>query len=211
MSNPPAADRSNGYEAVAEQFMAARDPHVGAATVREWSRALPRGASVLDLACGHGAPISQTLVDEGLIVSGVDASPTLVAAFRARFPGADAECAAVEDSDLFRRPFDGVVAWGLLFLLGADVQRQLLRKVARALTPGGHFLFTAPRETGSWRDVLTGRRSVSLGADAYRRALDAEGFALTGEHTDEGANHYYAARLLSPRPPGYSGMTPPPP
>jgi SAM-dependent methyltransferase len=184
---------SNGYEAVAERFMTVRDPRIGVATVREWSRALPRGASVLDLGCGHGVPISQALVDEGFAVAGIDASPTLVAAFRARFPAADVDCAAVEASALFRRAFDGAVAWGLLFLLSADAQRRVIRHVGQALAPGGRFLFTAPREAGTWRDALTGRQSVSLGADAYGRALGAEGLVLTGEYDDEGANHYYAA------------------
>lgn len=36
-------------------------------------------------------PISQTLVDEGIAVAGVDASATLISTFRARFPDAPAE------------------------------------------------------------------------------------------------------------------------
>ena len=193
MSGRPRTDTSNGYEAVAERFMAVRDPRIGAATVRQWSGALPRGAAVLDLGCGHGVPISQALVDEGFAIAGIDASPTLVAAFRARFPAADVECAALEESDLFGRAFDGAVAWGVLFLLSADAQRRVIRHVARALVPGGRFVFTAPREAVTWRDALTGRQSVSLGADAYRRALGAGGLVLTGEYDGEGANHYYAA------------------
>lgn len=193
MSAGPSSDRSNGYEAAAKRFMAVRDPRIGAATVREWSQALPRGTSVLDLGCGHGVPISQVLADEGFAVSGIDASPTLVAAYRARFPAADVECASVEDADLLRHAFEGVVACGVLFLLRADVQPLVLRKVARALTPGGLFLFTAPREPVRWRDALTGWECVSLGVDAYVGALGAAGLVLTGEHADEGANHYYAA------------------
>jgi hypothetical protein len=39
-----------------------------------------------------------------------------------RFPNALAECSAVEDSEFFQRKFDGVVAWGLLFLLPPGIQ-----------------------------------------------------------------------------------------
>ena len=89
----------------------------------DWSQTLPSGARVLDLGCGTGSPISQALIERGFNVYGVDASPMMVAAFRARFPGVPVECAAVEDSDFFSRTFDGVVAWGLFFLLDVEVQR----------------------------------------------------------------------------------------
>src|SRR5580658_153445 len=54
-------DPSNGYEEIAAQFIAARNGRIGAATVREWGRTLPAGSAVLDLGCGHGVPVSQTL------------------------------------------------------------------------------------------------------------------------------------------------------
>jgi SAM-dependent methyltransferase len=172
--------------------MLTRNPRIGASTVREWSQGLPPGSSILDLGCGHGVPISQVLTEERFSVYGIDASPTLIGAFRKRFPGAHAECSTVEDSEFFRRSFDGVVAWGLMFLLPPDVQPIIVRKMARALSPNGKLLFTSPKEAVRWRDELTGRESVSLGAERYRRILDTEGFVLDGEQSDEGDNHYYS-------------------
>src|SRR5579871_2996346 len=69
---PNVDDASNGYESVAAVFVGLRDPMIGAGVVREWARALPAGASVLDLGCGHGVPISMTLMREGIEVFGVD-------------------------------------------------------------------------------------------------------------------------------------------
>jgi SAM-dependent methyltransferase len=132
-------------------------------------------------------------MDDGLIVYGVDAAPTLIAAFRSRFPQAPAACEPVETSRFFERTFDGVVAVGLMFLLPADVQRALIRKVATALRPGGRFLFTAPVQRCSWADLQTGRESRSLGGGAYRTLLANVGFTLVGEDVDEGGNHYYDA------------------
>ena len=189
------ADRSNGYEAVSGEFMSGRArSSIGAATVRRWAKDLPPSGDVLDLGCGHGAPISEALVDEGLNVFGVDASRTMIAAFRARFPHAQAECNAVEDSCFFDRRFDGVVAWGLMFLLQPDAQANLINKVAAALKPGGRFMFTAPYQVCEWSDILTGQKSVSLGADAYRRIVEAAGLILDDEDDDEGQNHYYFVR-----------------
>ncbi|MBI2512720.1 MAG: class I SAM-dependent methyltransferase [Opitutae bacterium] len=192
MSFTAPEDRSNGYEAASGAFVSARSL-LGAAEVRAWARSLPRGGAVLDLGCGHGVPITQTLVEEGFAVHGIDASATLLAELRRRFPNVVTERRAVEESDFFSRTFDGIVACGLMFLLPPEAQTLLVRKVARALNPGGQFLFTAPRQACRWRDVLTGRQSISLGADAYRDLLRAEGLTFVGELQDEGGNLYYSA------------------
>lgn len=195
--NSPALDPSNGYEAAAQQFIELRrGSSVGATTVRAWGQSLPAGAAVLDLGCGSGMPISQALMDEGLAVYGVDSSPTLCAAFRHAFPGAQVVCESVEDSLFHRRTFDGVIAWGLMFLLPAESQLQLVGQVARVLSSPGRFLFTAPTQACGWADVLTGRMSQSLGAAAYTSALEAYGLSLVGEYIDEGENHYYDAAKL---------------
>ncbi len=190
---PEPSDGSNGYDANARAFMDARSAVIGVASVRAWARAFAPGSAVLDLGCGHGVPLSQILVEAGLSVFGIDASPVLLAAFRARFPHAAGACEAVEHSPFFDRQFDGALAWGLIFLLPAAAQPPLIHKVAGALTPGGRFLFTAPREACSWSDSLTGRESISLGSGAYARILGEAGLVLVAEHEDEGDNHYYSA------------------
>jgi SAM-dependent methyltransferase len=188
------ADASNGYESVASRFMSCRSQSkVGVDIVRDWARCLPPGAVILDLGCGNGRPVSQIFFDERFTVYGLDASASMIAAFRARFPGAHAECSMIEDSDFFDRTFDGVVAWGLIFLLTLEAQSLLIRKVSRALNRGGMFLFTSPKQACEWSDALTGRKSVSLGLEAYHRILIAEGLRPVGERQDEGDNHYYLA------------------
>ncbi|MBO0701818.1 MAG: class I SAM-dependent methyltransferase [Candidatus Dormibacteraeota bacterium] len=172
--------------------MRSRNPAIGPDVVGDWARRLPAGGSVLDLGCGHGV-ISQALVDLGLTVYGVDASPTLLDAFRRRFPGAGAECAAAEDSRYFDRTFDGVIAWGLIFLLPEPAQRTVITRAAGALELGGGFLFTAPAQALVWTDVLTGRESRSLGAAEYRSLLRQGGCEVRDGRTDRGGNHYFCA------------------
>ena len=194
MIQPGADDGANGYELGAQEFMVRRtESQIGVAEVRSWAKGLPHGAAVLDLGCGHGLPISQVLVEEGCSVWGIDPSPTLLSAFRVRFPDVKVECARVEDSQLFRRSFDGVVAWGLMFLLEPGTQALVLEKISSALQQGGRLIFTAPEEVCEWVDVLTERQSVSLGAEAYRRILDGMGMDLLEQSQDEGDNHYYVA------------------
>lgn len=171
----------------------------GAATVRHWRRALPADAVVLDLGCGCGEPIAAALLDEGCRIRGVDASPSLFAEFQRRFPGVPVANEPVEESDFFGETYDGIVAIGLLFLLPPEIQELVIGRVAGALKPGGRFLFTAPTQAVAWRDSLTGRVSVSLGDEAYRRVLADVGFRVALEYVDEGENHYYDAVLELPR------------
>jgi SAM-dependent methyltransferase len=191
-----AGDLSNGYEAVASEFMRRREQtSIGVAMVRTWARSLPRGGAILDLGCGTGVPISEALTNEGFAVYGIDASPTLAAAFRSRFSHAHLACEAIEHSGFFDRTFDGVLAVGLLFLLTAEVQRATIHKVGMALNAGGRFLFTSPAQKCTWTDVLTGHQSLSLGVEEYKAVLSDAGLMLIGEHEDEGENHYYDACL----------------
>ena len=191
------ADDSAGYQEVADEFIALRSAsRIGAGAVEEWAARLPPGSAVLDLGCGHGVPVSEVLIQAGQRVYGVDASPTLVAAFRSRFPEVEVECARVQDSHFFGGSFQGVVAWGLIFLLSPDEHGALIRKVAGVLDPGGEFLFTAPWQEARWEDVLAGGRSVSLGAERYRSLLEEAGLELLDQGADEGGNHYFRAVRL---------------
>jgi len=145
------------------------------------------------LGCGSGLPITKVLVSEGLNVYGIDASPSLVEAFRNNLPETPVACEAVEESTFFNRTFDGVVAWGLIFLLLPEAQRFLLRRMADILVPGGRLLFTSPAEPLVWNDAMTGLESRSPGAAEYRRLLAAVDVSVSSEYEDEGQNHYFDA------------------
>lgn len=186
-----APDPSNGWEAVAPRFIQeGRNSRIGVTVVTDWVNQMPPGGALLDLGCGPGGPRSEPLHARGTVFA-IDASPSLARAYQERFPAAQVTCEPAEESALFGRQFDGVLAWGLLFLLPAAAQEEIIRRVAGVLEPGGRFLFTAPRQEAAWADNSTGRLSISLGRDTYRALLDAAGLELVGEHVDEGENHYY--------------------
>lgn len=192
MDNP-----SNGYEGVAQEFLArrgsGRSTGVGVKEVRRWAQSLPRGAAVIDVGCGPGFPITEVLVAEGLNVYGVDAAPSFVEAFRRNLPNTAVACEAVQESRFFGRTFDAVLAWGLMFLLTAEDQRRLIQKFAQILAQGGRLLFTSVAKPAVWNDAMTGLESRSLGAEEYRRLLGAAGLSVSNEYEDEGENHYFDA------------------
>jgi SAM-dependent methyltransferase len=181
-------DRSNGYEGVSEHFLARRgetlSTGIGVKEVRKWARTLPPRSSVIDLGCGPGFPITVILVEEGLHVFGVDAAPSFVAAFQRNLPGIPILCEAVQDSRMFDRTFDAVLAWGLIFLLKAEEQIHLIHRFAEMLAPGGRLLFTSPARPVVWNDGMTDLESISLGAEQYRKLLRAVGIAVMEEYED---------------------------
>ena len=192
-------DKSNGYERVSAEFLAGRgrapSTAVGTKEVRDWACSLPLEATVIDLGCGTGLPITKVLVDEKLNVYGVDASPSLVAAFRHNLPEVPIACESVLESSFFNRMFDGVIAWGLIFLLQPEEQRHLIQSVADILLPGGRLLFTSSTGTEPlvWNDAMTGLESRSLGAAEYRKLLSEVSLTVTREYEDVGENHYFDA------------------
>ena len=186
------------YESIAWHYAKHRSPTIGVTQVRAWAAGLPPDAAVLDLGCGNGVPLAQVLIEHGLDVHGVDASPTMMAAFSARFPEAKCECGTVEASCFFNRTFHGILAWGVVFLLPRAEQPAAIRKMALALQPGGRLLFTAPTQICEWKDTLTEQASASLGRDVYRELLVSAGLHLLDEHDDEGSNHYYSAFKPAP-------------
>ena len=186
-------DGSSGYEAISVQFLKHRSRSIGVREVREWARTLPRGSSVIDVGCGMGVPITAVLLEEKLNVFGIEASPSLADAFTRNLPGTPILCEAVQTSNLFDRPFDAVLAVGLMFLLEAEDQRRLIQRFAEILVPGGRLLFTAPAEAVVWQDSMTGLQSISLGAETYRTLLGAVGIRVKSEYEDEGQNYYFDA------------------
>src|SRR5262245_43787776 len=115
-------DSSNGYEAVANIYIAGRGTRsrvgdsIGAAVVKAWADAFPPGATVLDLGSGPGEPSTRILQEAGLTTYAVDASPTMVAAFRERFPGVPIERNTIEASEFIHRWFRGVLVCSLVLL-----------------------------------------------------------------------------------------------
>jgi len=116
------------------------------------------GARVLDLCCGAGH-LAAALAECGYAVTGLDASLEMVRHARARVPRVPF---AVADARAFslRAVFDAVVCTfdGVNHLTGRGDLRSAFASVARALVPGGTFVFDALGEAayeGPWRRSAT--------------------------------------------------------
>jgi len=190
-------DSAKAYEAHAYEYLHGRDTSpIGTQVVDQWSRTLRKGATVIELACGGGYPITRVLNAAGLQLWAVESSPTLVAEFRSRFPTIPVQCARVQESDFFGRKYEGVIAIGLIFLLSEQEQANLISRVSETLEPGGRFLFMAPIQIGTWNDMNTGLECTSLGQDRYEELLRNVGLHVVATHRDVGENNYYDAEII---------------
>lgn len=113
--------------------------------MRHAPRDRPRGqVLVLEVGCGTGANL-YFAAREGFRVAGVDASPSAIAAARARFE-AEGLRGDLQVADFTRLPFGDAVAdlafdRGALTCCGKGAARHAIRELARALKPGAPFLF----------------------------------------------------------------------
>jgi trans-aconitate methyltransferase len=145
------------------------------------------GERILDLGCGDGA-LTRRLVEAGSTVVGVDASPAMIAAARAR--GLDAHVMNGQRLS-FKEEFDAVFTNAALhWMPDADA---VIAGVGRALVPGGRFVGEMGGQgnvaaiTVALRAVLQ-RSGVDAGsavpawyfppADLYREKLEAHGFEV---------------------------------
>jgi len=108
--------------------------HQLAGGVVEWLDAQP-GEHILDLGCGDGQ-LTARLAASGAIVTGVDASPEMVAAARGR--GVTADHAPAEDLPYAGASFDAVFSNAALHWVRE--QDAMMDEVHRVLKPGGRFV-----------------------------------------------------------------------
>lgn len=184
MSGAP--DTSRGVAALYERHAAGWDedrrharPPGESGWIRRFASAAGAGGHVVDLGCGSGEPIGRDLMAAGLRVTGVDASPALIALCAQRFPEQEWLVADMRELALSRQ-FQGLVAWHSLFHLTPDDQTRMFPVFARHLAPGEalYHACLAPAE--------------------YQSLLDAHGFVVVDHVVEDescgGATIWFARR-----------------
>lgn len=148
---------------------------------------LPAGASILDVGCGSGWPIGAALLERGHQVTGMDASPGLIAHAQTTLPAGVWSVGDMRES-LPPGPFDGVLAWHSLFHLSPDDQSRVLPALAACVAEGGRLMFTSGQahgETiGNWRGEPL--YHASLDPEAYRALLADAGLRVEYDGAESG-------------------------
>ncbi|WP_084176191.1 class I SAM-dependent methyltransferase [Brevundimonas bacteroides] len=178
------------YDDKAEGWIADRGPALGGLgksideveAFERFAAALPRGGAVLDVGCGSGWPWGAALIERGFRVTGLDASPRLLAHAAQTLPEGEWVVGDMRAFDL-ARTFDGVLVWYSLFHLTPGDQRRALRHLLPHLPPNGVLMMTIATEAGvsigHWRGESL--YHASLGASAYAAIL-ADGDFIRDDH-----------------------------
>jgi len=134
----------SGYDQMAEQYMAAKDPEdpLALAALEDLASHLPSGAAVLDLGCGAGVPITRWLVDRGFAVTGVDLSARQLELARKYIPEGDFLKADMTELAFAPESFDAVVAFHSIIHVPRAEHPSLLAEIYRWLKREGVFLAT---------------------------------------------------------------------
>src|SRR5215212_3840190 len=133
----------SGYDRMAEQYLASRDPYDPLAlTALEDLASLPTGAVVLDLGCGAGVPVTGWLADRGFSVTGVDVSARQLELARTNVPAGIFLKADMIELIFAPESFDAVVAFHSIIHVPRAEHPALLADIHRWLKPEGLFLAT---------------------------------------------------------------------
>ena len=177
-------------------------PELGGGAL-EWLAAQP-SERILDLGCGDGQ-LTERVAAAGALVTGIDASPQMVAAARAR--GIDAQEGAAESLPFAGASFDAVFSNAVLhWVRGQDA---MMAEVRRVLRPGGRFV----AEMGGHGNIAAIRVAFAsvLTSLGHGRLGDRGNYYPTPDaYTDRLQRHgFTVARMLHfprPTPLGAGGM-----
>ncbi len=142
---------------------------------------LEDGASVLDIGCGAGVPVTRALSGR-FAVTGVDISGEMVRRARANVPGASFIHGDITSVDFPDSSFNAVVAFYSIFHLPREEHPELLRRVRSWLKPGGYLMCTLTRysEAAYTEDDFFGETMYwsNYGLEDYNEILEGLGFRL---------------------------------
>ena len=154
---------------------ASRSPYWSASGCRAWRA---KGA-ILDVCCGTGY-LAGLLTARGYRVTGIDASPEMIAHARENVPDAAFQ---VADASAFRvlGKFDGAVSTfdSLNHILSEEALQAAFQRTAAALKPGAPFAFDMLLESAyqtDWSDAF------SLVRDDHVLLLSGSGFDFRTRH-----------------------------
>lgn len=183
MSDSPTRIVEQGYDEIADAFVAWRDRIAGdprAWWMEQLTSRLDDGARVLELGCGAGIPDTRLLA-ERFRVTGADISREQVRRARRNVPNAEFIQADFTKLELEKASFDAVAAFYSFNSVPRTLLAPLFERIYSWLLPNGLFLTAlGTSDTESWVGDWLGTTMYfsSYPPETNRRLLDDAGFEL---------------------------------
>jgi SAM-dependent methyltransferase len=162
------------YDSRSHDYATRRTGRAAEPGLAEFVATLPPRGHLLDAGCGPGDSAHRFL-KAGFTVDAIDASPAMIS--RARELGVQAKLGTFDEIDA-RGLYDGIwVSYSLLHVPRSDMAGHL-KRLHRALKPGGRFHIGMKMGTGEKRDAL-GRLYVYYSEAELIGLLQDAGFTPT--------------------------------
>ena len=133
----------SSYDAIAADWDGVRTSFYGCekAYLDRLLDGLPTPSPILDLGCGTGRPIAESILSQGHQLTGVDQSTQLLNIARSRLPKGrwiESSIEAFESTDRFA----AIVCWDALFHIERSRHEAIFARMAALLDPGGKLMLT---------------------------------------------------------------------
>lgn len=119
----------------------------------------------LDVGCGSGGRMINTMTSNGFHVTGIDVSTEMIMIAKRQHPDCTFVVADITDWETDSR-FDLILAWDSIFHLPIALQEPVLRKLSRLLSPEGVLLYTFGNAAGEheteWHNDLFHYSSIGI-------------------------------------------------
>ncbi|TKC94630.1 class I SAM-dependent DNA methyltransferase [Polyangium fumosum] len=143
MSKDEITEQAAAFDAIGEKYDEVfADKRAQVEATRWLAERLAPGDRVLDVGCGSGVPTAKLLAEVGFSVHGIDVSKEMLRLARQNAPGATFEQADMMTFSSEPGAFGGIAAFFSLLMLRKSDIPAALRKIARALRPGGYLVLS---------------------------------------------------------------------
>ncbi len=141
----------NGYDKIASCYHAEQVTFDISGILQSFIESVRPGGRVLDAGCGAGVPVARTLVKNGLQVTGIDISDSMLKLAREHVPEAVFLLQDMTKLSFDEDEFDGIVCAFALIHVPRTLHRVVLGDFFRVLRPNGPFLVSLGLD--DWEDV----------------------------------------------------------
>ncbi len=176
----------DGYDKVASVYLANRDRLKSGKYIQQLLKYLPKKSRILDLGCGAGVPVDDTLLKAGHTVVGIDISNEQIKLARKKCPEGEYQVGDIRELREGEYKAEAVVSFYTIFHISRDKQAGILKIMASYLVSGGWLLITMGDRKFEGEHILHGVKmwSSQYGTAKNRQLVEQAGFKIILDEID---------------------------